>query len=241
MLIRPQKSSIDTGLGRRIRAVRDQIALSAQASARTEDSITLVAVSKGHAAAVVRAAVREGLEHFGENYLQEALPKIAELGGVALTWHFLGRIQTNKTRAVAENFSWVHGIDRLRVAERLAEQRPTSSPPLNVCIQVNIAGDASKAGVTPAQAEQLALAIAPLPNLKLRGLMCMLPDGLSSTERRRQYSQLHQLLRRLQIGLPSMDSLSMGMSADFEDAICAGATLVRVGTAIFGPRPAANA
>lgn len=236
MLTPPQNSSPAGALAPRLLAVRAALAEAARSAGRTEESVTLVAVSKGHGAPLIRAAASLGVTHFGENYLQEALPKIEALRDLGLTWHFLGRLQANKTRPVAEQFDWVHGIDRLRIAERLSQQRPEFAPPLNVCLQVNIAHDENKAGVPPADAAALAAAVAALPRLRLRGLMCMLPEELDSTARRAAYGQLRQLLQSLQPAHPAADSLSMGMSADFTDAIVEGATLVRVGTAIFGAR-----
>jgi pyridoxal phosphate enzyme (YggS family) len=212
----------------------------ARSAGRSADSVTLVAVSKGHGVALIRAAASQGVKHFGESYLQEVLPKRAALQGAGLIWHFLGRLQANKTRPVAEHFDWVHGLDRLRIAERLSAQRPSSAPPLNVCLQVNVAGDDAKAGVATAEAMPLAKAIAALPRLKLRGLMCMLPEELESPARRAAYGELRRLLQDLRQTIPDADSLSMGMSADFGDAILEGATLVRIGTAIFGPRDGAD-
>jgi len=177
---------------------------------------------------------------FGESYLQEALPKIDALRDLALTWHFIGRIQANKSAAIAAGFDWVHGVDRLKVAERLSAQRPHYAPPLQVCIQVNIAGEAAKAGIEPAAAPALVQAVAALPRLKLRGLMCILPPGLSAQDNRASFGALQLLLQQLNAQGRELDTLSMGMSADFCEAIGQGATLIRVGTAIFGPRPAAD-
>ena len=216
--------------------VRTAIAAAAHTAGRDERAVTLVAVSKGHQAELISAAARLGITDFGENYLQEALPKIAALREAPLVWHFLGRLQANKTRPVAEHFDWVHGLDRLRIAERLSQQRSHLAPPLNVCLQVNIAQDDKKAGVAPADVAPLAAAVASLPHLRLRGLMCMLPEGLDTPARRDAYSRLRQLLVTLRTSHPELDTLSMGMSGDFSDAILEGATMVRVGTAIFGPR-----
>ena len=212
----------------------------AAAAGRTAQSVTLVAVSKGHGAGAIRAAAELGVCDFGENYQQEALPKQAALEGAALTWHFLGRLQANKTRAVAERFGWVHGVDRLRIAERLSQQRPHHAAPLNVCLQVNIARDDSKAGVAAGEAAALAAAVAALPRLRLRGLMCMLPEDLDTAARRAAFGDLRRLLEQLRSDHAALDSLSMGMSADYVEAILEGATLVRIGTAIFGPRDGAN-
>lgn len=238
MLTPPQNFTADPQLGSRLRDVRARIVSAAAAIGRSEDSVTLVAVSKGHGVAAILAAASLGVEHFGENYLQEALPKLEALRGAELCWHFLGRLQANKTRPVAEQFDWVHGLDRLRIAERLSQQRPHHVPPLNVCLQVNIAADDAKAGIAPEEAATLAAAVAALPRLRLRGLMCMLPEGLDASARRAAYGRLHALLLSLRPAHAWLDTLSMGMSADFEDAIRSGATMVRVGTAIFGPRAA---
>jgi hypothetical protein len=240
MLILPQNSASAGLLATRLRALRSRIAAAAAASGRSEDSVTLVAVSKGHGVDAIRAAAQLGLEHFGENYLQEVLPKIEALRGSELTWHFLGRLQANKTRSVAERFDWVHGLDRLHVAERLSAQRPHYAPPLNVCVQVNIAADPHKAGVAPAEAATLVQAVAALPRLRMRGLMCMLPEGLDAPARRSAFDSLSDLRDALNRQGSVLDALSMGMSGDFEEAIAAGATMVRIGTAIFGARPAAG-
>ncbi|MGA3158367.1 MAG: YggS family pyridoxal phosphate-dependent enzyme [Steroidobacteraceae bacterium] len=238
MLIGPQNSLTNADLEARIHAVRVRMAAAARLSGRNEDSVTLVAVSKGHEAAAVRAAAGLGLRQFGESYLQEALPKMASLEALQLSWHFIGRLQANKTRAVAEHFDWVHGLERRRIAERLAEQRPFHAPALNVCIQVNIAGDSAKAGIAAADCAALAGELATLPRIKLRGLMCMLPEALDATQQRQAFTALHSLLLDLNRDGAGLDTLSMGMSGDFELAIAAGATLVRVGTAVFGERAA---
>jgi pyridoxal phosphate enzyme (YggS family) len=240
MLIGPQISPADAVIANNLQVLRAEIAAAAAAAHRTDDCITLVAVSKGHGAEQVRAAAACGVTDFGESYLQEALPKIDALRDLALTWHFIGRIQANKSAAVAASFDWVHGVDRLKVAERLSAQRPHYAPPLQACIQVNIAGEASKAGVEPAAAAQLAQAVQVLPRLKLRGLMCILPPGGSAQDNRATFHALQQLLQQLNAKGLGLDTLSMGMSADFREAIGQGATLIRVGTAIFGPRPAAD-
>lgn len=236
MLPPTQTSASSSGLAHRLQDVRTAIAAAARTAGRDERSVTLVAVSKGHEAEQISAAARLGITDFGENYLQEALPKIAALREAGLIWHFLGRLQANKTRPVAEHFDWVHGLDRLRIAERLSQQRSHLASPLNVCLQVNIAQDDKKAGVAPADVAPLAASVASLPHLRLRGLMCMLPEGLDTPARRDAYSRLRQLLVALRTSHPELDTLSMGMSGDFSDAILEGATMVRVGTAIFGPR-----
>lgn len=232
----------------RIRDTRARIAAAAAMAGRSVDSITLLAVSKGQPPETLRAAAAAGLTEFGESYLQEALAKQDALEGAApgagahrpLTWHFIGRLQANKTRPVAERFAWVHAVDRLKIAQRLAEQRPYHAGPLQVCLQVNIAGEPGKGGVTPEELPTLAQAVAALPRLKLRGLMCIAPAE-SDPERQREW---FARLRRLQEGLNArgagLDTLSMGMSADLEAAVLEGATCLRVGTALFGPRPEKN-
>jgi len=235
MLILPQNSAVIADFDARLKAIRARIAAAAVAGGRSEQSVTLVAVSKGHGADAVRAAANLGVGHFGESYLQEALPKIEALHGTKLTWHFIGRLQANKTRAIAQHFDWVHGIDRMQIARRLAEQRPHYAPRLNVCLQINIAADGSKAGISAAEAPQLAQAVAGLPQLRLRGLMCMLPGNQDGPAQRRCFGALRALLRQLDDSA-TLDTLSMGMSDDFEAAILEGATMVRIGTAIFGPR-----
>ena len=236
MLIRPQNSSLPDTPANRLREVRARIAMAAQLARRSEECITLVAVSKGHGAAEVTALAQLGVEHFAESYLQEAVPKMESLAGLELTWHFIGRVQANKTRLIAERFAWVHGLDRLRVAERLAAQRPPFAPPLNVCIQVKMSEDATKGGADAKEAVRLAKDLAGLPRLRLRGLMCMLPDGLDAGSQLSQFRDVHALFERLKCAGAALDTLSMGMSGDFEAAIASGATLVRLGTALFGSR-----
>jgi pyridoxal phosphate enzyme (YggS family) len=222
----------------RLHQVRARITAATAAAGRTEQSVTLVGVSKGHGADAVRAMAQLGVEHFGESYLQEALPKMDALGPLELSWHFIGRLQANKTRGIAERFAWVHAVDRLRIAARLAAQRPPFAPPLNVCLQVRLAAGGERGGVPAAQLPALATAVAALPELRLRGLMCMLPEGLSDAAQRAQFETVHGLLLALNRGGAQLDTLSMGMSGDFEAAIGAGATLVRIGTALFGSRNA---
>jgi hypothetical protein len=204
------------------------------------DSITLVAVSKGHCAGRLRTAAAHGVSDFGESYLQEALPKIDALRDLPLSWHFIGRVQANKSAAIAQAFDWVHGVDRLRIAERLSAQRPHHAPPLQVCIQVNIAAESGKAGVEPAAAAELARSVSALPRLKLRGLMCILPAAQSADDNRHCFHALALLLQQLNAQGGALDTLSMGMSSDYREAIAQGATLIRIGTAIFGPRPDAE-
>jgi pyridoxal phosphate enzyme (YggS family) len=200
---------------------------------RDPAAIGLLAVSKTKPAEALREAYAAGLRDFGENYLQEALGKQAQLSDLPLCWHFIGPIQSNKTRAIAENFAWVHSVDRLKIAQRLSEQRPAELPPLNICIQVNVSGEASKSGCAPQDLPALANAISALPNLKLRGLMAI-PEP---TEDRAAQSAAFATVRNLldSLNLP-LDTLSMGMSHDLEAAIEQGATWVRIGTALFGAR-----
>ncbi len=223
-----------------IASVRARVRVACERAGRSVDSVTLLAVSKTHSVDLIRGAAREGVEHFGESYLQEALPKIETLKALELTWHFVGQLQGNKTRAVAENFHWVHGVDRLRIARRLSEQRPFHAPPLNVCLQVNIADEGSKGGVTPAELPELAREIAALPRLALRGLMCIPPPEEEPARQRTWFVQTAQLLQSLHVPGTTLDTLSMGMSDSLEVAIEEGATIVRVGTALFGERPKAQ-
>ncbi|WP_040259555.1 YggS family pyridoxal phosphate-dependent enzyme [Pseudomonas massiliensis] len=203
------------------------------AAGRPENAVNLLAVSKTKPADAIREAHAAGQRHFGENYLQEALAKQIELTGLELTWHFIGPIQSNKTRAIAEHFAWVHSVDRLKIAQRLAEQRPAELPPLNICLQVNISGEASKAGCDPAELPALATAVAALPNLRLRGLMAI-PEPCADPQRQQAvFAQVKTL--RDSLGL-DLDTLSMGMSDDLEAAVAQGATWVRIGTALFGAR-----
>lgn len=220
-----------------LQAVRSRIADACLLSQRNERDIILVAVSKAAPPSTLRAAHAQGQRDFGESYAQEGMEKMGVLHDLGLIWHFIGPLQSNKTRPVAENFDWVHGVDRLKIAQRLAEQRPAALPPLNVCIQVNISGEASKSGVPPGEASALAHAIAGLPRLRLRGLMAIPEPTADRSLRRQRFTALADLKSSLVAeGLP-LDTLSMGMSDDFEEAIAAGSTLLRVGTAIFGPRP----
>ena len=217
--------------------VRERIERAAARSGRSAQSVTLLAVGKAQPAQVIAMAADLGLRDFGESYLQEALGKIAALRHRELTWHFVGRLQANKTRPVAESFAWVHALDRLRIATRLSEQRPFHAPPLNVCLQVNLAGEASKGGVPPAEVAALAAAVAALPRLKLRGLMCLPPAETEVARQRAWFAQLRALYEQLNASGAGLDTLSMGMSGDFEAAIEEGATVVRIGTALFGARP----
>jgi len=224
-------------LPEQVQAVRNRIELATRAAGRNVDSVTLLAASKAQPANSIRAVAASGVRHFGESYVQEALGKMQELADLGLTWHFIGRLQANKTRLVASSFDWVHGVDRLKIAERLAEQRPFHAPPLNICLQVNVGGEASKGGVTSGELPALAAAVAALPRLKLRGLMCLPPDEEDPTRQRAWFASVRGQLEALNAAGANLDTLSMGMSGDLEAAILEGATLVRIGTALFGPRP----
>ncbi|NWC67551.1 YggS family pyridoxal phosphate-dependent enzyme [Pseudomonas sp. P7758] len=213
--------------------VSERIRAAAEAAQRDAGSVHLLAVSKTKPAQAVREAYAAGMRDFGENYLQEALGKQAELTDLPLSWHFIGPIQSNKTRAIAENFAWVHSVDRLKIAQRLSEQRPADLPSLNICIQVNVSGEASKSGCTPADLPALAEAISALPRLKLRGLMAIPEPTDDRAEQDAAFATVRDLQASLDLGL---DTLSMGMSHDLESAIAQGATWVRIGTALFGAR-----
>jgi pyridoxal phosphate enzyme (YggS family) len=208
------------------------------AAGRSESAVHLLAVSKTFTAAAIAAAAACGQTAFGESYAQEGLEKMQALGAQAtpLEWHYIGPLQSNKTRPVAENFAWVHAVDRLKIAERLSGQRPAGLPDLNLCIQVNISGEASKAGVAPEQTLDLARAIATLPRIKLRGLMAIPAPQADFAAQRASFRQLRELLERLNTAGLDCDTLSMGMSDDLEAAIAEGATIVRIGSAIFGAR-----
>lgn len=223
-----------------LQAVRQQIMHAAKTAGRAKDKIQLLAVSKTVDAKTILEVAKEGQYAFGENYLQEALQKMAEVRHFSpeliLEWHFIGPIQRNKTRLIAQNFSWVHSVDRLTIAERLSEQRPPDLPPLNICLQVNISGEKTKSGVPLSQAAQLAQQIAGLPRLRLRGLMAI-PEPAETLEQQRiPYHQLSVLQEQLKQQGLALDTLSIGMSSDLEAAILEGSTLVRIGSAIFGKR-----
>ncbi|MBX9713536.1 MAG: YggS family pyridoxal phosphate-dependent enzyme [Pseudomonadaceae bacterium] len=221
-----------------IAKVGERIRAAAQASGRDLDHIGLLAVSKTKPAAAVREAYAAGIRDFGENYLQEALEKQAELSELPLIWHFIGPIQSNKTKPIAEHFAWVHSVDRLKIAQRLSEQRPTGLPPLNICLQVNVSAEDSKSGCAPTELAALALAVSQLPNLRLRGLMAIPEPTDDVAAQRAAFARL----RELRDGLPlPLDTLSMGMSHDLDAAIAEGATWVRIGTALFGARDYSNA
>tara|TARA_R110001583_G_scaffold195503_2_gene374475 strand:+ start:32145 stop:32861 length:717 start_codon:yes stop_codon:yes gene_type:complete len=225
-----------TSISANLQAVSARIVAAARAAGRDPASVRLLAVSKTKPAEDVRAAAAAGQRAFGENYVQEGVDKIAALGDAGLEWHFIGPLQSNKTRPVAESFDWVHGIDRLKIAERLSSQRGVDLRPLNVCIQVNVSGETSKSGVTPAEVPALARAIAVLPQLCLRGLMCIPEPSTDQSLVRSRFAALRVLRDALVAEGMTLDTLSMGMSHDLEAAIAEGATIVRVGTAIFGER-----
>ena len=220
-----------------LREVRERMTRAAAAAGRSAQSVTLLAVGKAQPPERLAAAADLGLEHFGESYLQEGLEKIAALQGRRLTWHFIGRVQSNKTRPIAESFAWVHAVDRLKVAERLSAQRPLEAPPLNVCLQVNVAGEASKGGVAPAEVAALVAAVGRLPRIALRGLMCIPPEESDVARQRAWFARLRALQDEANAAGAGLDTLSMGMSGDFEAAIQEGATIVRLGAALFGARP----
>lgn len=203
---------------------------------RASGSVTLMAVSKTRTTEEVREAFDNGARDFGENYLQDAQAKITSLGELPIRWHFIGPLQSNKTRAIAENFDWLHSLDRLKIAQRLSEQRSENLAPLNVCIQVNISKEANKSGVDPEHLRELALAVDVLPRLKLRGLMAIPAADLDTEAQHQAFSELKKLFEQLKTELVDLDTLSMGMSADMGAAIAEGSTMVRIGTAIFGPR-----
>ncbi len=219
-----------------LQGVKARISTAAAACRRDARDIVLVAVSKTHPPELVREAFEAGQRDFGENYVQEALEKMDALAGLPLVWHYIGPIQSNKTRAIAERFSWVHSVDRLKIAERLSAQRPPGLPPLSICLQVNVSGEATKSGADPAALVPLAQAVAKLPRLELRGLMTVPEPTRDVALQRARFRQLAELRAALVATGLALDTLSMGMSDDLEAAIAEGATMVRVGTAIFGPR-----
>jgi pyridoxal phosphate enzyme (YggS family) len=219
-----------------LQVVRARIAAAAHAAGREPGAITLLAVSKAFSVEAVRAAHAAGLREFGENYLQEAIRKIAVVGSLPLIWHFIGPIQSNKTRAIAENFDWVHSVASEKIARRLGEARPEHLGQLDICLQVNVSGEASKSGVAPEEVHSLAEAVRMLPRLRLRGLMAVPESGDDFDLQRLRFGGLRALQDKLNTGGFRLDTLSMGMSRDLEAAVLEGATIVRVGTAIFGER-----
>ncbi|MCV6588731.1 MAG: YggS family pyridoxal phosphate-dependent enzyme [Marinobacterium sp.] len=221
-------SNLDT-----VRAELNQAALAAN---RPPEAITLLAVSKTRPAEDLRQAHQQGQIDFGENYLQESLDKIKALADLPLCWHFIGPIQSNKTRPIAEHFHWVHTVEREKIGRRLSEQRPADMPPLQICLQVNISGEQSKSGCLPDDVEALADSLVTLPGLTLRGLMAIPQASSDETEQRAVFARMRTLLTQLQQKYPQMDTLSMGMTGDMKAAITEGSTMVRIGTAIFGAR-----
>ncbi|HTH59766.1 MAG TPA: YggS family pyridoxal phosphate-dependent enzyme [Paraburkholderia sp.] len=227
-----------TDIARHLEAVLQRIANAAKSAGRDPHAVELLAVSKTFPADAVREAHAAGQRAFGENYVQEAIAKIDALADLRahLEWHFIGPLQSNKTRPVAERFDWVHSVDRLKIAQRLSEQRPAELPPLNVCLQVNVSGEASKSGVAPEEAAEVAHAIAALPRIALRGLMSIPEPENDLAAQRVPHRRLRELLEKLRADGLALDTLSMGMSSDLEAAVLEGATIVRIGTAIFGAR-----
>lgn len=227
-------------IAQNLQAVQMRIAQAARAVSREPHEVSLLAVSKTFGAAEVAAAVAAGQTAFGENYLQEALDKMAALHSMlpdtAIAWHFIGPIQSNKTRPIAEHFDWVHSVDREKIAQRLSDQRPDHLPPLNVCVQVNVSHEASKSGAAAEEAAAIARAVAAMPRLRLRGLMAIPEPTEDVAQQRAAFRQLRELYEILRAEGLSLDTLSMGMSGDLEAAVAEGATIVRVGTAIFGRR-----
>jgi len=225
-----------TPVASRLQDVKHRIAKVAQSVGRQPDEITLLVASKTHPAERVREAWEAGQIIFGENYLQEALAKRPALADLPIEWHFIGPIQSNKTKRISENFAWVHSVDRIKIADRLAKDRPESLPPLQICLQVNVSGEDSKSGVAPEELAHLAAHVVRLPRLKLRGLMAVPELTTATALQRSQFHMLWELYDRLKRDGYELDTLSMGMSEDMDIAIAEGATMVRVGTAIFGPR-----
>jgi len=224
-------------LALRLQTVQQRIDTALSQYGREPGSVTLLAVSKTRSSEELRAMANAGMRRFGENYLQEALEKITALRELDLEWHFIGPIQSNKTRPIAEHFDWVHSVDRLKLARRLSEQRPADLPPLNICLQVNVSGEQSKSGITLQELPALAREVATLPRLRLRGLMAIPAPAEGLDAQRQPFRQMRLALEQLIAEGLELDTLSMGMSGDLEAAIAEGATLVRIGTALFGPRP----
>ena len=225
-----------TSISTHWQAVKARIVAAARAAGRTPESVTLLVVGKTFGAAQIRECHAAGQRAFGENYVQEALEKITALADCEIEWHMIGPIQSNKTYAIAENFVWVHGIERDKIARRLNDARAAHLPPLSVCIQVNVSGEASKSGIAPGAEIALAETIAQLPRLRLRGLMAIPEPTPDSALRRQRFARVREIQQNLIARGHALDTLSMGMSDDLEDAIAEGATMVRVGTAVFGAR-----
>lgn len=225
-----------TFISERLQAVQASIHDAAINVGRRPDDVQLLAVSKAHSANALREAYKAGQRLFGENYLQEALSKQAELTDLSIEWHFIGPIQSNKTQAIAQHFDWVHSVDRLKIAQRLDAARPENLPPLQICLQVNVSQEDTKSGLSSEDISALALALQSLPRLKLRGLMAIPAPTQNTDEQRAQFRQVRELYEKLQSQGFDIDTLSIGMSEDFSAAIAEGATIVRIGSAIFGPR-----
>lgn len=224
------------GVTENLRNIRDLLAFSAAEAERTPDAVKLLAVSKKQPIEKIFAAIDAGQQDFGENFVQEGLAKIDQTRDKDVVWHFIGHLQNNKTRVVAENFDWVHTIDRLKTARRLSQQRPESLGPLNICLQINVDDEDGKSGVVIDALPELAAACVDLPNLVLRGLMCLPAVRTEFSEQRKPFSKLRELAQNLRAGGIDTDTLSMGMTADYRAAIIEGATIVRIGTALFGQR-----
>ncbi|MEM7430921.1 MAG: YggS family pyridoxal phosphate-dependent enzyme [Pseudomonadota bacterium] len=224
------------GVTENLRIVRDLLAKASVDAGRDPEAVRLLAVSKKQPVEAIQEAVAAGQRDFGENFVQEGLAKIETVGRDGIQWHFIGQLQTNKTRAVAEHFDWVHTIDRLKIAERLGRQRPDDLPDLNVCLQINIDAEDGKAGIAPDAVLPLAREVAAVPRLRLRGLMCLPAIRHNAAEQREPFARLRDLQSELREAGIETDTLSMGMSGDFVPAIAEGSTIVRIGTAVFGPR-----
>jgi pyridoxal phosphate enzyme (YggS family) len=220
----------------RLQSVMNFIKLAEQQANRPQDSVQLLAVSKTWPASRLRELAEAGQTSFGENYLQEALEKIAALKDLALEWHFIGPVQSNKTREIAAHFDWVESVDRLKIAQRLSDQRPANLPPLNICLQVNIDNESSKSGVQPDKLMELAAAVSQLDTIRLRGLMVIPAIAETIEQQLDAFGRAQQLFSQLKTAHPDVDTLSMGMSADMQAAITQGSTMVRIGTALFGER-----
>jgi pyridoxal phosphate enzyme (YggS family) len=230
-----------TDISKQITMVQQKITQAAQQAKRDEQQIQLLAVSKTKPVSLIKQAYQFGLRHFGENYVQESIEKIQQIKEdkdfkEPIFWYFIGPLQSNKTRAVAENFDWVQSVDRLKIAQRLNDQRPTDLSPLNICLQVNISGEESKSGTTLSQVIELASQVSKLPRLKLRGIMAIPEKTNDLKQLEKQFIALHNIYIELQNKYPQIDTLSMGMSGDLESAIRCGSTMVRIGTDIFGSR-----
>lgn len=227
------------GIAENLKAVRARLDAAGRKTGRIPETIRLLAVSKTFPACDIREAYAYGQREFGENYVQEGIGKVNDLKDLPdIVWHFIGPLQSNKTRVVAEHFDWVHSVDRLKIAQRLAEQRPKHLPALNICLQINVSGEASKSGIPPEELPQLARAVSGLPGIRLRGLMCIPEPSHDEAVLAARFGMLVRLRNELSESGLELDTLSMGMSGDMEQAIAAGSTLVRIGTAIFGGRPA---